>query len=149
MSGAFTLQDEYKDAPGQVIASDFYHSNTLMPLSDEDVVLRATRNIAACEPGFKAAKACPLRCPPHYAMYELRRAETAIKAMHFIIVQLYHLTRRLHGIEITWCRYDVHWVRRYVVPTCFHILPSRRLLRWEVVLTTTSRSIAWPRVAQW
>ena len=49
-------QDEYKDAPGQVIASDFYHSNTLMPLSDDEVVQRACRNIAACEQGFLGAK---------------------------------------------------------------------------------------------
>lgn len=50
------LQDEYRDAPGQVIASDFYHSNTLMPLSDDEIVHRATRNIAACEPGFASAQ---------------------------------------------------------------------------------------------
>jgi hypothetical protein len=51
-----TLQDEYWDAPGAVIASDFYHSNTLMAMSDEDIVRRVHSNIAACEPGFADAK---------------------------------------------------------------------------------------------
>ncbi|EIE25692.1 FAD/NAD(P)-binding domain-containing protein [Coccomyxa subellipsoidea C-169] len=34
------LQDEYKGASGAVIAADFYHSNALMPLSDEAIVAR-------------------------------------------------------------------------------------------------------------
>jgi len=50
------LQDEYKTAPGSVIASDYYHSNTLMPLSDDAIVEKTARNIAACEPGFLQAK---------------------------------------------------------------------------------------------
>lgn len=51
-----SVQDEYRDAPGSVVASDFYHANTLLPLSDEDIVQRVHRNIIACEPGFAAAK---------------------------------------------------------------------------------------------
>ena len=39
-----------------MIASDFYHSNTLMPLSDDEIVRRVHSNIAACEPGFADAK---------------------------------------------------------------------------------------------
>ena len=50
------VQDEYKEAPGQVVASDFYHSNELMPLSDDAIVEKTVRNIAACEPGFLGAK---------------------------------------------------------------------------------------------
>lgn len=59
------VQDEYKDAPGQVVASDFYHSNTLMPLSDDAIVEKTARNIAVCEPGFLGAKvrACVLPAP--------------------------------------------------------------------------------------
>ncbi len=35
--GPWRAQDEYKDAPGSVITADFYGSNQLMPLSDEQV----------------------------------------------------------------------------------------------------------------
>lgn len=50
------FQDEYRDAPGAVIAADFYHSNALMPLTDAEIVARVHANIAACEPGFADAK---------------------------------------------------------------------------------------------
>lgn len=50
------MQDEYWDAPGSVIASDFYHSNTLMAMSDDEIVRRVHSNIAACESGFADAK---------------------------------------------------------------------------------------------
>lgn len=50
------LQDEYKTEPGTVIAADFYHSNTLMPLSDAEIIGRVKRNIDTCEPTFKTAK---------------------------------------------------------------------------------------------
>jgi hypothetical protein len=52
----YCLQDEYRDAPGSVVASDFYHANTLLPLSDDEIVRRVHSNIAACEPGFADAK---------------------------------------------------------------------------------------------
>ena len=50
------MQDEYADAPGSVVASDFYHSNTLMALPDADIVERVRRNIVSCEPGFAGAQ---------------------------------------------------------------------------------------------
>lgn len=50
------MQHEYRDAPGSVITADVYHANLLMPLSDEAIVERMASHIAACEPGFKAAK---------------------------------------------------------------------------------------------
>lgn len=49
-------QDEYKDAPGSVITSDFYHANELLPLSDAEIVERVHSHISACEPGFKGAR---------------------------------------------------------------------------------------------
>jgi hypothetical protein len=56
------LQDEYKGEPGAVIAADFYHSNALMPLSDEAIVALVQRNLEACEPGFIGAQALPHCC---------------------------------------------------------------------------------------
>ena len=53
------LQDEYAAAHGTVLAADFYHANTLLPLSDEEIVARVMANVAACEPAFAAAKASP------------------------------------------------------------------------------------------
>jgi hypothetical protein len=52
------MQDEYKSASGSVIAADFYHSNALMPLSDEAIVGRVQRNLEICEPGFLGAQVC-------------------------------------------------------------------------------------------
>ena len=52
----FALQDEYADEPGTVIASDFYHSNELMPLSDEAIINRVVSNMGACEPAFLGAR---------------------------------------------------------------------------------------------
>ena len=50
------LQDEYANEPGTVIASDFYHSNELMPLSDEAIITRVVSNMGACEPAFLGAR---------------------------------------------------------------------------------------------
>lgn len=49
-------QDEYKSEVGTVIAADFYHSNTLMPLSDEEIVGKVKANLDQCEPSFRKAK---------------------------------------------------------------------------------------------
>ena len=55
------MQDEYKDVPEGVIAADFYHSNDLMALSDEDIVQRVHDTLKICEPGFRDAKvSCPI-----------------------------------------------------------------------------------------
>lgn len=53
-----TWQDEYKSASGSVIAADFYHSNALMPLSDEAIIARVQRNLEICEPAFLGAQVC-------------------------------------------------------------------------------------------
>ncbi|GAB4822730.1 hypothetical protein N2152v2_009776 [Parachlorella kessleri] len=50
------LQDEYRAEPGSVIAADFYHASTLLPLSDEEIVRKVHDNIAKCEPGFRDAQ---------------------------------------------------------------------------------------------
>jgi uncharacterized protein with NAD-binding domain and iron-sulfur cluster len=50
------LQDEYADAEGTVLSADFYHSNTLMPLSDTEIVKRVKQHVETCEPAFKDAK---------------------------------------------------------------------------------------------
>ena len=50
------LQDEYRTEPGSVIAADFYHASTLLPLSDEEIVRKVHSNIAKCEPGFRDAQ---------------------------------------------------------------------------------------------
>ena len=49
-------QDEYKSEAGTVIAADFYHSNTLMPLSDAEIVQKVKSNLDQCEPSFRTAK---------------------------------------------------------------------------------------------
>ena len=50
------MQDEYKLEPGTVIAADFYHSNTLMPLSHAEIVAKVKSNLDVCEPSFRNAK---------------------------------------------------------------------------------------------
>ena len=50
------MQDEYKDSSEGVIASDFYHSNEIMHLSDEAIVDKVKSNLDACESGFRGAK---------------------------------------------------------------------------------------------
>jgi uncharacterized protein with NAD-binding domain and iron-sulfur cluster len=50
------LQDEYQDEPGSVIEADFYHANQLLPMSDEDVVVKVQRDLAVCVPQFAQAK---------------------------------------------------------------------------------------------
>ena len=50
------VQDEYRDAPGSVISADFYHSNALMPLPDDEVVARLVQHIRTCEPGFNGER---------------------------------------------------------------------------------------------
>jgi uncharacterized protein with NAD-binding domain and iron-sulfur cluster len=43
------------DAPGTVIAADFYGASSLLPLSDEAIVALVRKNLAACEPAFAEA----------------------------------------------------------------------------------------------
>ena len=50
------VQDEYKMEPGTVIAADFYHANTLMPLSHEEIVSKVKSNLDHCEPSFRSAQ---------------------------------------------------------------------------------------------
>ena len=50
------MQDEYKMEPGTVIAADFYHSNTLMPLPDAEIVAKVKSNLDHCEPIFRSAQ---------------------------------------------------------------------------------------------
>ncbi|GLI65776.1 hypothetical protein VaNZ11_009387 [Volvox africanus] len=50
------LQDEYQNEPGTVISADFYHANSLLPLSDQEIVDRVVSHVATCEPGFNGAK---------------------------------------------------------------------------------------------
>lgn len=50
------VQDEYKLEPGTVIAADFYHANTLMPLSHEEIVSKVKSNLDHCEPSFRSAQ---------------------------------------------------------------------------------------------
>lgn len=50
------LQDEYKDAAGSVVASDFYGASELLPLSDEAIVARVVSHLRECEPGFRSAQ---------------------------------------------------------------------------------------------
>jgi uncharacterized protein with NAD-binding domain and iron-sulfur cluster len=50
------MQDEYKDSEQGVIASDFYYSNTIMHLSDEEIIKKVKDNLDHCEPQFRKAK---------------------------------------------------------------------------------------------
>ncbi|MFW6357639.1 MAG: hydroxysqualene dehydroxylase [Chroococcales cyanobacterium] len=50
------LQDEYKDEPGSVIETDFYHANQLLPMSDEQIISKVHRDLATCVPEFNSAK---------------------------------------------------------------------------------------------
>ena len=50
------VQDEYADADQTVIASDFYHSNTLMHLSNEEIIQKVKANLDYCEPQFQSAQ---------------------------------------------------------------------------------------------
>ncbi len=52
----FGEQDEYKSEPGTVIAADYYHSNTLMPISDVKIVSKVKRDLDLCEPSFSSAQ---------------------------------------------------------------------------------------------
>ena len=49
------MQDEYRGSAQGVIASDFYHSNTIMHLSDEAIVDKVKANLDYCEPQFRDA----------------------------------------------------------------------------------------------
>lgn len=65
------MQDEYKQEPGTVIAADFYHANTLLPLSDAEIVAKVKQNLDTCEPAFQAAQvtvACVYDCWPRIAV---------------------------------------------------------------------------------
>lgn len=46
---------ECTNEPGSVIAADFYGANSLMPLSDEEIIKKVHKNIASCDPGFASA----------------------------------------------------------------------------------------------
>jgi uncharacterized protein with NAD-binding domain and iron-sulfur cluster len=50
------LHDEYRDAPGTVIEADFYHANSLLPLSNQEIVSLVQRDLATCVPAFRAAQ---------------------------------------------------------------------------------------------
>ncbi|CAG9467431.1 unnamed protein product [Pedinophyceae sp. YPF-701] len=50
------LHDEYKDCEGSVIAADFYHAGSLLPLSDEAVAHKVAEFVRTCEPSFEGAK---------------------------------------------------------------------------------------------
>merc|ERR1712113_701610 len=50
------LQDEYRDSPGTVVAADFYHANSLLPLSDSEILEQVQRNMAKCVPEFANAE---------------------------------------------------------------------------------------------
>lgn len=74
-------QDEYASEPGSVISADFYHSNALMPLSDEQIVQRVVSHLQTCEPGFKGEAGGVEQCAtltargiqPAYGMTAARR----------------------------------------------------------------------------
>ena len=66
------MQDEYRNEPGAVIASDFYHSNALMALPDEAIVAKVQRNLEACEPGFIGAQARQPRTSLHICLKMLK-----------------------------------------------------------------------------
>ncbi len=50
------LQDEYKNEPNTVIEADFYHANQLLPMSDEQIIIKVQRDLATCIPSFGQAK---------------------------------------------------------------------------------------------
>lgn len=54
------MQDEYKNESGSVIAADFYHANTLLPLSDAEIVAKVKQNLGICEPAFQSAQVISL-----------------------------------------------------------------------------------------
>ncbi|MEL6911399.1 MAG: FAD-dependent oxidoreductase [Cyanobacteria bacterium J06598_4] len=49
------LHDEYHDEPNTVVEADFYHANQLLPMSDEQIVAKVHRDLAACIPAFGTA----------------------------------------------------------------------------------------------
>ncbi|KAF8066234.1 pds [Scenedesmus sp. PABB004] len=67
------LQDEYRDAPGSVIASDFYNASELLPLSDDEVPA-ARRGAGAARRGARA------RGSPRPAQARARRAPPPMRA---------------------------------------------------------------------
>lgn len=50
------LQDEYKGEDGTVIAADFYHSNTMMLRTNEQILRDVQSYLSTCEPAFGSAK---------------------------------------------------------------------------------------------
>lgn len=91
-------QDEYRDAPGSVVASDFYHANDLMPLSDEEIVRRVHSNVAACEPGFADAKvsASMTQMPPaHHAAVAVLQHD--LSRLLFLALNMSHMFFLLKG----------------------------------------------------
>ncbi|MDX2217313.1 MAG: FAD-dependent oxidoreductase [Oculatellaceae cyanobacterium bins.114] len=49
------LHDEWQDAEGSVIETDFYHANQLLPLEDEQIVAKVHRDLTTCVPAFHSA----------------------------------------------------------------------------------------------
>lgn len=49
------LHDEYQELPGTVVEADFYHANSLFPLSQEQTVDRIHGYLATCVPEFRQA----------------------------------------------------------------------------------------------
>lgn len=52
----FCKQDEYKGKEGTVIAADFYHSNVMMPRTDDQILKNVQSYLSVCEPEFASAK---------------------------------------------------------------------------------------------
>ena len=67
-------QDEYRDEPGSVFAADVYHSNTLMPLTDAEVIARLQAHIELCEPGLVGAQVVDRWAGQHTSEGVLREA---------------------------------------------------------------------------
>jgi uncharacterized protein with NAD-binding domain and iron-sulfur cluster len=50
------LHDEYRDEPGTVVESDYYHANQLLALDDDQVLRQVQQDLAGCIPAFGEAK---------------------------------------------------------------------------------------------
>ncbi len=83
-----TLHDEFRDEPGTVVETDFYHANQYLPLDDAEVVKLVQRDLTTCIPAFHEAKvidSAVVRLPravTHFAPGSYRYllpAETSIK----------------------------------------------------------------------
>lgn len=50
------LHDEYRDEPGTVVETDYYHANQLLALDDDQVLAQVQQDLAGCIPAFGEAK---------------------------------------------------------------------------------------------